>query len=52
MQLSKLKDADYLTVTREMNGSYPLTRCAITSVGVAAFEKYVADLQRYLKPGG
>ena len=52
VQLSKLKDAEYLTVTREMNGSYPLTRCAITSVGVAAFEKYVADLQRYLKPGG
>jgi hypothetical protein len=35
-----------------MNGSYPLTRCAITPVGVAAFEKYVADLQSYLKPGG
>ena len=52
VQLSKLKDAGYLTVTREMNGSYPLTRCAITLVGVAAFEKYVADLQRYLKPGG
>ena len=51
VQLGKLKDAEYLTVTREMNGSYPLTRCAITPVGVAAFEKYVADLQRYLKPG-
>ncbi|HEX8329533.1 MAG TPA: transcriptional regulator [Hymenobacter sp.] len=52
VQLGKLKDAGYLTVTREMNGSYPLTRCAITPVGVTAFEKYVADLQRYLKPGG
>ena len=52
VQLGKLKDAEYLTVTREMNGSYPLTRCAITPAGVAAFEKYVTDLQRYLKPGG
>jgi len=52
VQLGKLKEANYLTVTREMNGSYPLTRCAITPVGVAAFEQYVADLQRYLKPGG
>ncbi|WP_310398086.1 transcriptional regulator [Hymenobacter sp.] len=51
VQLGKLKEAGYLTLNREMNGSYPLTRCAITPAGVVAFEKYVADLQRYLKPG-
>lgn len=50
-QLTKLKDAGYLTLTKEFNGSYPLTRCAITPGGVAAFEAYVAALQRYLKPG-
>ena len=50
-QLTKLKDAGYLTLTKEFNGSYPLTRCAITPEGVTAFEAYVAALQRYLKPG-
>lgn len=49
-QLSKLKDAGYLTMTKEFSGSYPLTRCAITPAGVTAFENYVASLQRYLKP--
>ena len=49
-QISKLKDAGYLTITKEFSGSYPLTRCAITPAGIAAFETYVAALQRYLKP--
>lgn len=49
-QISKLKDAGYLTITKEFSGSYPLTRCAITPAGIAAFEAYVAALQRYLKP--
>lgn len=49
-QISKLKEAGYLTMTKEFSGSYPLTRCAITPAGVAAFEAYVAALQRYLKP--
>ena len=49
-QISKLREAGYLTMTKEFSGSYPLTRCAITPVGVAAFETYVAALQRYLKP--
>ena len=50
VQISKLREAGYLTMTKEFSGSYPLTRCAITPVGVAAFETYVAALQRYLKP--
>ena len=49
-QISKLKEAGYLTMTKEFSGSYPLTRCAITPAGVAAFENYVQSLQRYLKP--
>ena len=49
-QISKLREAGYLTITKEFSGSYPLTRCAITPVGVAAFEAYVAALQRYLRP--
>ena len=50
VQLGKLKDAGYVTVSRELTGSYPLTRCTITAQGVAAFETYVAALQRYLQP--
>lgn len=50
VQLGKLKDAGYLSMTKEFSGSYPLTRCAVTPAGVAAFEAYVAALQRYLKP--
>lgn len=49
-QISKLKDAGYVTMTKEFSGSYPLTRCAITPVGIKAFEAYVSSLQRYLKP--
>jgi len=50
VQLGKLRDAGYLSMTREMNGSYPLTRCAITPQGITAFEAYVQALQRYLQP--
>lgn len=50
VQISKLKDAGYLTVTKQFNGNMPQTRCAITPEGVTAFEKYVAALQRYLQP--
>jgi DNA-binding transcriptional ArsR family regulator len=50
VQLGKLKEAGYLSMTRELTGSYPLTRCAITPQGIAAFEAYVQALQRYLKP--
>ena len=52
IQLGKLREAGYVAVNRELAGSYPLTRCTITPVGVAAFEKYVAALQRYLQPPG
>lgn len=49
-QISKFKEAGYLTLTKEFSGSYPLTRCAITPQGVTAFENYVQSQQRYLKP--
>lgn len=52
VQLTKLEEAGYLAITKGYNGKQPQTRCAITPVGVAAFETYVAALQRYLKPNG
>jgi hypothetical protein len=50
VQLSKLQEANYISITKLFNGKMPQTRCAITPGGAAAFEKYVAALQRYLQP--
>ncbi len=52
VQLTKLEEAGYLTITKRFNGKQPQTRCAMTPTGAAAFERYVAALQRYLKPNG
>ena len=49
VQLNKLKEADYITVTKSFRDNYPLTVCAITKTGIKAFESYVAALQDYLK---
>lgn len=49
VQITKLKDAGYLAVTKRFNGNVPQTRCAITPQGTAAFQQYVASLQRYLR---
>ncbi len=50
VQLTKLEEAGYLTITKGYNGKVPQTRCSITPKGLAAFEQYVAALQRYLQP--
>jgi DNA-binding MarR family transcriptional regulator len=49
VQIDKLKQAEYLTVTKSFKNNYPLTVCKITPKGRAAFEKYVKDLKSYLK---
>ena len=48
VQLNKLKEADYVTLTKSFRDNYPLTVCAITQTGVKAFESYVKTLQQYL----
>ncbi len=50
VQLTKLQEAGYLTITKGYKGKVPQTRCALTPVGIAAFETYVTALQRYLQP--
>jgi Predicted transcriptional regulators len=52
VQISKLKEAGYIEVTKQFKNNYPLTICKITSKGVDAFENYVKALQSYTKPGG
>ena len=48
VQLSKLKDAKYIVVTKSFKGNYPLTTCKITSKGITAFEAYVTAMKEYL----
>jgi len=49
VQLSKLAEADYITVTKTVKDNYPLTSCRITKTGIKAFEKYVDIIQNYIR---
>lgn len=48
VQIQKLKEAGYIEVIKQFKENYPQTICRITPGGIAAFEKYVNDLQDYL----
>lgn len=49
IQINKLREADYVEVSKSFKNNYPLTTCKITPRGADAFAKYVDDLQEYLK---
>ena len=51
VQINKLKEADYIEVTKQFKDNYPQTLCRITPKGIDAFEQYVQALQSYMKPG-
>jgi len=44
--LSRLEDAEYLTITKTFKGKYPLTICRLTRKGREAFESYSAAMRR------
>ena len=50
VQLSKLKDADYIEINKNFKDNYPQTLCRITAKGVKAFNDYVNALQSYMQP--
>jgi DNA-binding transcriptional ArsR family regulator len=50
VQITKLKEAGYVEVTKQFKENYPQTICRITPKGITAFEMYVKALQSYL-PG-
>lgn len=50
VQISKLKDAEYIEVNKSFENNYPKTTCKITKKGLKAFEKYVIDIKNYLSP--
>lgn len=48
VQLDKLSEAGYITVSKTFRGKKPLTTCTITTKGIAAFEEYVNVLKDYI----
>ncbi|MFZ2287291.1 MAG: transcriptional regulator [Bacteroidales bacterium] len=49
VQIGKLRDAGYISVSRSFGESYPQTMCSITDLGRKKFSEYVAALEDYLK---
>ena len=47
-QIRKLSEAEYIEVIKTFRGNYPHTICKLTTKGRKAFEKYVADIKKYL----
>jgi DNA-binding transcriptional ArsR family regulator len=50
IQLTKLKDAGYIEVTKKFRNNYPQTLCRITPLGKQKFTEYIKDLKDYLNP--
>ncbi|MGA2407174.1 MAG: transcriptional regulator [Bacteroidales bacterium] len=50
IQITRLKEAGYIEVTKKFRNNYPLTLCSITKLGRQKFSEYVKDLKDYLNP--
>jgi DNA-binding transcriptional ArsR family regulator len=50
VQITKLKEAGYIEVTKKFSNNYPQTLCRITQLGRQKFTEYVNDLKDYLSP--
>jgi len=48
VQISKLKEAGYISVNKKFKGNYPQTICKITKLGRQKFEAYVENLRDYI----
>jgi DNA-binding MarR family transcriptional regulator len=51
IQISKLKEAGYIEVTKKFHNNYPQTLCRITPLGRKKFGEYVEALRDYLATG-
>jgi len=49
VQIDKLNEAKYISVTKTFKGKMPCTICKITKKGIAAFDSYVKTIQSYIK---
>ncbi|MCX6330139.1 MAG: transcriptional regulator [Bacteroidia bacterium] len=50
IQITKLKEAEYINVEKKFRNNYPLTLCSITPLGRQKFAEYVKALRNYLNP--
>jgi DNA-binding MarR family transcriptional regulator len=50
IQITKLKEAGYIEVTKKFRNNYPQTLCNITVLGKEKFAEYVNSLKDYLNP--
>ena len=50
IQITKLKEAGYIEVTKKFSRNYPQTLCRITQLGKQRFAEYVKALKDYLNP--
>ncbi|GHT77181.1 transcriptional regulator [Bacteroidia bacterium] len=48
VQIEKLSEAGYISVTKTFKGKMPRTICRIAPKGVTAFDEYVKALQTYI----
>ncbi|MGQ9620352.1 MAG: winged helix-turn-helix domain-containing protein [Bacteroidales bacterium] len=51
VQITRLKDAGYIEVTKKFRGNYPQTICKIKPLGRQKFAEYVDALKDYLNTG-
>ena len=49
VQITKLQEAEYITVEKTFKDNYPLTTCSVTKKGIKAFEDYIESLKGYIK---
>lgn len=49
VQLTKLKQADYIHISKGFKDNYPLTTVRMTEKGRRAFEAYVNAMKQYLQ---
>jgi len=50
IQITKLKEAGYIEVTKKFRNNYPQTLCRITPHGRQKFTEYIKALKDYLDP--
>jgi DNA-binding transcriptional ArsR family regulator len=50
VQITRLKEAGYIEVSKKFRNNYPQTLCSITQLGRQKFSEYVKALKDYLNP--
>jgi DNA-binding transcriptional ArsR family regulator len=50
IQITKLKEAGYIEVTKRFRNNYPQTLCSLTKLGKEKFSEYVRSLKDYISP--